>query len=250
MDKYTCLIVDDNILERDLLEMHLSKMPQLEIVNALSDGFEAQQFLSKEEVDFVFSDIDMPMLNGLSLLKALKKPPVFIFISSHPEYAVESYNLDVIDFIVKPVTFDRLLKAVNKATEYMELKDASSARPAPATVEKEHYFFIKESSDLVKLEFENVAYIESMGDFSKIFTINDKKHITLVNLKNLEVQLPAEFFTRVHKQYIINHHHLSAISNDELTIADKFLISVSPTYRQILLEKVVNKKIVTRHLSK
>ncbi len=250
MATYKCIIADDNILERDLLEMHLAKMPQLEISGAFEDGFEAQQFLSTGEVDIVFSDIDMPMLNGFGLLKALKKPPVFIFISSHSEYAVESYNLDVIDFIVKPVTFERVLKAVNKAIEYLGLKEANSVKAAPASLENEDYFFIRESNGLVKLAFEDVAYIESMGDFSKIFTLQDKRHITLVSLKNLEAQLPAAFFTRVHKQYIINHHHISAIGNDEMVVANKFTVQLSPTYRQALLDKVVNKKIVTRHLPK
>ena len=250
MTKYKCIIADDNILERDLIEMHLAKMPQLEILGAYEDGFEAQKFLANAEVDIVFSDIDMPNLNGFGLLKALKNPPVFIFISSHSEYAVESYNLDVIDFIIKPVTFERVFKAVNKAIEYIELKDTVVAKPGTTTFENENYFFIRESNDLVKLAFEDVAYIESMGDFSKIFTLDDKRHITLVSLKNLEAQLSPDYFTRVHKQYIINHHHISAISTDEMTIAHKYTVQLSPSYRPILLDKVVNKKIVTRHISK
>ncbi len=250
MTKYKCIIADDNILERDLLEMHVSKMPQLEIVASVADGFEAQQVLANTEVDIVFSDIDMPLLNGFGLVKSLKKPPVVIFISSHAEYAVESYNLDVIDFVVKPVTFERILKSVTKAIEYIELKNAAPTRQVSMTLEKENYFFIRESNDLVKLHFEEVAYIESMGDFSKIFTLQDKRHITLVSLKNLEVQLPTEYFTRVHKSFIINHDHITAISNDEMVIATKFTLPLSPSYRQGLLDKVVNKKIVTRHLSK
>ncbi len=250
MNKIKCIIADDNIIDRDLLEMHLSKLPQFEIVATCKDGFEAQQVVSAQDIDVVFSDIDMPVLNGINFLKTLKKAPVFIFVSSHSEYAVESYNLDVIDFIVKPATFERLLKSANKAIEYLDLKSAPPATQGATTLEKDNYFFIRESNDLVKLHFEDVAYIESMGDFSKIFTLQDKKHITLVSLKNLEQQLPPEFFSRIHKQYIINHNHISAISNDELTIAGKHLLSLSPSYRLTLLDKVVNKKIVTRHLAK
>ncbi len=250
MHRYKCLIAGDNLLERDLLEMHLGKMPQLDVIASCADGFEAQQFLSQNNVDIVFSDIDMPLLDGFSLIKTIKKTPVFIFISAHSEYAVESYNLDVIDFVAKPATFERLLKSVTKAVEYLELKQSTSTRHVAMTLEKENYFFIRESNDLVKIHFEEVAYIESMGDFSKIFTLNDKRHITLVSLKNLDTQLPSEYFTRTHKSYIINHDHISSISNDEIIIGNKHTLPLSPSFRQLLLDKVVNKKIVTRHIGK
>jgi len=249
MGIYNCLIADDNMLERDALEMHLRKIPQLDITAVCENGLEALQAISAGHFDLVFSDIEMPELTGFGVLKSLKNAPVFVFISSHGEFAIESYNLDVIDFIVKPVTFERLLKAVNKAIEYLELKRNNGLKETPVT-ENDTYFFIKESNDLVKLEFEQVAYIESMGDFSKIFTLDDKRHITLVSLKNLELQLPPEYFTRIHKQYIINHHHISAISADEVKIAGKYIVSLSQAFRQELMSKVVNKKVVTRHIAK
>ncbi len=255
MTKYNCLIADDNMLERDALEMHLSRIPQLNIVAICEDGFEAQQYLTRgdTDVDIVFSDIEMPDLNGFGLLKSLKKAPVFVFISSHSEYALESFNLDVIDFMVKPVNFERVLKSVNKAIEYIELKSAAESKPVANNTPKEskdNYFFIRESNDLVKILYDEVAYIESMGDFSKLFMTNDKKHITLVSLKNLELQLPQDHFTRIHKQYIINHHHISAISAEEIKIDNKYTLPLSQTLRQDLLNKVVNSKIVTRHIGK
>ncbi len=248
--KYNCLIADDNLLERDALEMHLKKMPQLEITAICENGLEALTAISAGDIDIVFSDIEMPELSGFGVLKSLKKAPVFVFISSHGEFAIESYNLDVIDFIVKPVTFERLLKAVNKAVEYLELKSSAPTAQQGSVAENESYFFIRESNDLVKMMYDEVAYIESMGDFSKIYTVKDKRHITLVSLKNLELQLPAGHFTRIHKQFIINHHHLTAVSGDEVKIADKFLVPISQSLRQDLLDKVVNKKIVTRHIAK
>lgn len=250
MKKYKCLIADDNEMERDVMQMHLEKIGQFDIVALCENGLIAQQVLSSNEIDIVFSDIDMPELSGISLLRSLKKPPVFIFVSAHPEYAVESYNLDVIDFVVKPVTLERILRSANKAIEYIELKNQSGTKQDSATLENDDYFFIRESNDLVKLHFEDVAYIESMGDFSKIFTLNDKRHITLVSLKNLEVQLPASCFTRIHKQYIVNHNHISAISVDELVVNNKYTLPLSQSLRQSLLDKVVAKKIVTRHVAK
>jgi two-component system, LytTR family, response regulator len=254
MEKYNCVIADDNILERDALEMHLKKIPQLQIVSVCENGYEALQAITSNNVDLVFSDIEMPELSGFGVLKALKKAPVFVFISSHGEFAIESYNLDVIDFIVKPVTFERLLKAVNKAIEYLELKNSVAPRPQqqPQEVltETDNYFFIRETNDLIKMPYDEVAYIESMGDFSKINTVKDKRHITLVSLKNLELQLPSRYFTRIHKQFIINHHHITSISGDEVKVAEKYVLPISQSMRQELLDKVVNHKIVTRHISK
>ena len=258
MKKYKCLIADDSLMELDIMEMLLGKIGQLEIVAICDNGLKAQQVLASQEIDLVFSDINMPELSGISLLKSMaaghatrRKAPVFIFVSAHPEYAVESYDLNVIDYIVKPVSLERVLRSANKAIEYLDMKNMAEAKqPQAATIENDDYFFIRESNDLVKLHFDKVAYIESMGDFSKIFTVDDKRHITLVSLKNLEMQLPASRFSRIHKQYIVNHNHITAISADELVVNGKYTLPLSQSLRQSLLDKVVNKKIVTRHLSK
>ena len=244
---YKCIIIDDSKLARDALKMHLSKMDQLEIVAVCDDGLSAQKVLTTTDIDIVFSDINMPGLSGTSLLKSLKTPPVFIFISSHPEYAVESFDLDVVDFMVKPASFERVVKSVNKAIEYIELKKRSPNKKTelPPDVKDDH-FFIRESNALVKLYYADVAYIESMGHFSKIHTIKDKMHIALVNLKNLEKQLPSNIFIRVHKQYIINYHNISSISSYDITILNKYNVLLSQLYRQELLDKIGNEKIVTR----
>jgi len=251
MKKYRCLIADDDLLDRDLLALYLGKLEQIEIVGICGNGLEALQVLVKEEIDIVFSDVEMPELTGLSLLKSLRRQPVTVLISAHSTYAAESYNLDVVDFIVKPVTLERLTKAVHKAIEYIELKRTTGAAMAISVPEPEAgFFYIRESNDLVKLHCDEVAYIESMGNFSKIYTLGNKRHITLVSLKNLEAQLPQGYFSRIHKQYIINHHHISAISTDEIKIAGQFLLPVSQSFRQELLERVVNRHIITRNISK
>lgn len=244
---YNCLIVDDNVMERDVMALYLGKVPDLSVVAVCENGLEALKAIETTDIDIVFSDIEMPDLTGFSLLRSLKKAPVFVFVSSHGEYALESYNLDVIDFMVKPVTFERVLKSAGKAMEYISLKSAHGALPHGDYTAKDDHFFIRESNDLVKLHYADVAYIESMGNFSKIFTTADKRHITLVNLKNLEAQLPASRFTRIHKQYIINHDHISAISAEEIRIADRFVLPLSQSFRQELLDKVVNPNVITRN---
>jgi len=248
--RYKCLIVDDHEIERDALEMHLRKISPLEIIAVCKSGIEAADILSRNSIDIVFSDIDMPELSGIELLKSSKNHPLFIFITAHGKYAAESYEVDAIDFIVKPATFERVLKSANKAIEYLELKKQVShvtenVYNAPAN-QGDHFFF-KETKGITKLKYDDVIYIESMGDFSKIFTRNDM-HIILVSLKNLEKQLPKNYFSRVHKQYIINVNHIVTLTNHEVHMNYHFVVPISAANRQELLEHAIDKKILSRFI--
>ena len=252
--KYKCLIADDNILDLDVLEMYISKIDQLKIEAVCSDGLLAAAALQQHDIDIVFSDIDMPNLTGMELLQSLKNAPVFIFISSYAEHAAESYSLDVIDFIVKPVNLARLMKATNKAIEYIELKknEMGTTGNSNTISQKENinftedYFFIKENYDLIKIPYAEVIYIESMGNFSRLHTTQNKKHITLVSLKNIEAQLPPQQFMRVHKQYVISLKHIQSISsNGEVVLFGGHSVPLSTNYKTTLME-VVNKKILSR----
>ncbi|RLJ72625.1 LytR/AlgR family response regulator transcription factor [Pedobacter alluvionis] len=248
---YSCLIVDDNEIERDAIEMHLKKIPSLNIIAVCSNGIEASQILSTVSVDIVYSDIDMPELSGMDLLKSIKKQPLFIFITSFSEYAAESFNLDALDFIVKPATFERILKATNKAIEYIELRKQLNKLPVENLnnddKNDDDYFFFRETKGITKLKYNDVIYIESMGDFSKLFTSSDK-HVILVSLKNLEKQLPSKIFSRVHKQYIININHIVTLTNHEVHLDHNFLVPISAANRQELLERSIDKKILSRFL--
>lgn len=240
---YNCLIVDDNEIERDAITMHISKIPSLNIVSVCKDGIEAIDVINNKQIDIIFSDIDMPELSGTALLKTLKYKPVFIFISSYNQYAAESFDLDAIDFVVKPATFERLLKSANKAIEYIELK--KSAQTIQSDIrEEDDYFFFRETKGITKLKYNDVIYIESMGDFSKIYT-SCEKHIILVGLKNLEKQLPNQFM-RVHKQYIINVNRISTLTAHELHLENNFIVPISASAKQELLENVIDKKTLSR----
>jgi two-component system LytT family response regulator len=263
--KYKCIIVEDNILERDALVMKLKKIDSLVVKAALADGMEAINLLKSDEIDIVFSDIDMPDLSGIELLKSLKNPPVFIFISSHSEHAAESFELDVIDYIVKPAKIERLIKATNKAIEYIQAKRniqpettglpkaVPQAQPVALSgvdliksIDAQDYFFIKEKNTHIKLNMGDVLYIESMGDFSKIITTQQKTHFVLISLKNMEKQLPEKIFMRVHKQYIVNILHVQNISVSDIKLTSNDVIPVSIAYKQALLDNVINKKSLTR----
>ncbi|WP_316739414.1 LytTR family DNA-binding domain-containing protein [Pedobacter aquatilis] len=240
---YNCLIVDDNEIERDAITMHISKIPNLNIVSICKDGVEAIDVINTKKIDIIFSDIDMPELSGTSLLKTLKNKPVFIFITSHNQYAAESFDLDAIDFVVKPATFERILKAANKAIEYIELRKAAKSVDNDIRQEDD-YFFFRETKGITKLKYNDVIYIESMGDFSKIYTAGEK-HIILVGLKNLEKQLPNHFM-RVHKQYIININAISTLTAHEVHLEHNYVVPLSATAKQELMENVIEKKTLSR----
>ncbi len=256
--KYRCLVIEDNLLERDLLVMQLRKIDTVSLVKELSDGIEAIPYLKSHSIDIVYSDIDMPDLSGIELLKTLKHPPVFIFISAHPEHAAESFNLDVIDYIVKPVKLDRLLKATDKAIEYIAAKKAlTTEQPVKSisgnnitevvrTIDAQEYIFIKEKNIHIKLNMADILYIESLGDFSKIITTQQKTHLILVGLKNLEKQLPGNLFIRVHKQYIVNQLHIHGITLSDIILDNRQSIPLSPAYKQSVQENLINKKTLTR----
>lgn len=251
--KYKCIIADDNLLDRDIVELYLKKIETLSIEAICTNGLEAAAALNNKDIDIVFSDIDMPDLNGMELLKSLREPPVFIFISSYGEHAADSYNLDVIDFIVKPVNLPRLLKATAKAIEYIELKKALSVNetninnlPRRENPDAQDYFYIKENYEYIRIEKEDVVYIESMGNFSRLHTVQNKKHITLVSLKNIESQLPLKDFIRVHKQFIINLNHIISIAtNGDITLKENAIIPIGTAYKNAVMD-IINSNTLLR----
>ncbi len=245
---YNCVIVDDSLIERDLMALHVSKIKSLNIVAECADGLEAMDVIQKQEVDIVFSDIDMPDLSGIGLVKALKKAPVFVFVTSYADYAVESYNLDVIDFIVKPASFERVFKAANKAIEYLELKNKQKEDPRIEAIKPDtaSFFYVKDNHAYVKVAYDEVTHIESMGDFSKIYTISNKMYVVLVSLKNILGQLSQDNFRRVHKQFIVNLKHIVAILPSEINLTNNQSVPFSTSYRAEFMESQVDAKTLKR----
>lgn len=247
---YTCIVADDNLIERDMLATMLQKIPAVRLTGSCSSALEAMEMLRDRKTDIVFSDIDMPDISGLELLKSLPQPPAFVFITSYSDYAAESYDLDAVDYIVKPVTLPRLTRAVNKVIEYLNVRQQATGQAAGETVfasEKEtDFFYIKDSRGYTRLQYSQVIYIEGMGDFCKITTTEGKTHIVLVNMKNIEPQLPEDAFTRIHKQSIINIHHIRTITADSVEMTDGYKTGYSPSYKQKLLDKTISMKLITR----
>ncbi|RFS26714.1 DNA-binding response regulator [Chitinophaga silvatica] len=239
--KYNCLIIEDNIIERDLLEMYLDKINILEIKSSCQHASEAFKILSSTRIDIVFSDIDMPDISGIELLKGLKNPPIFIFTTSHLEHAAESFELDVLDFIPKPVSMERLIKSINKAIEHLDLKSKVQTLEVEQRGDRD-FFFIKDSKGYARLNYEEIVYIESFGDFSKLRTENGQTYTALINLKNLSLQLP-DFFIRVHKQYLINFNKIMSVNTSEIILDGGAKIPISISYREELLQLINNRTL-------
>ncbi|GAC1385570.1 MAG: hypothetical protein NVSMB45_14570 [Ginsengibacter sp.] len=188
----------------------------------------------------------MPSLDGLSLLKSLKDPPVFIFVSSYSEFAAESFSLDVIDYIIKPVTFERIFQATTKAIEYLTIKEKppynynfSSLDNEEIAFTEETFIFIKDGQGYRKIEISDILYFE-------LHTVQNKKYVVLVNLKNIEKQLSNKIFKRIHKQYVVNVKQVETIGVTEITFSDQQSIPFSHSYKQDLLESLVKKSLLKR----
>ena len=225
----TCIAVDDEPLALDLLEDNVKKIPFLKLVKKCSSALEANHFLQTESVDLIFLDIQMPGLTGIQFLQGFSKtPPLVIFITAYEKYAIEGYTLDVVDYLLKPVSFERFLKAINKAYDKFKSRTTSVA-PAGAD-----YFFVNSEYNLVRIDFNDLAYIQGLKDYVKIFLLSAQRPvITRMSMKSLEEKLPATQFVRVHKSYIVSINKITSIRKGRINIL-KSQIPVSDHYKDNL----------------
>jgi two-component system, LytTR family, response regulator len=238
--QHTCLIVEDEPLARNLLTEYVKKVPFLNLVKSCSNPMEALEVLRNNPVDILFLDIQMPEITGITLLKILQKKPLVILTTAYSEYALESYELDVVDYLLKPVTFDRFLKAVDKASQRLSLP----AGPLPSTIVQEKktgeptpdFVFVKDGTKLVKINFEDILYVEGLKDYVTIHT-KVQKVVSLQRLKSLEMQLPPDRFIRIHHSYIIAVKAIDAVHKGEVQIGNT-MIPISDTYRKAFKELI------------
>ena len=228
--KYNCLIVDDEPLAQDVLETHISKVPDLHLVRKCSNAFEALEVLHAEKVDIIFLDIQMPELTGLEFLKTLQDPPAVIFTTAYSEFAVEGFELNALDYLMKPISFERFYKSVNKAIHYIKLEGQGT----PEVQEEEDHFFVKADKKIVKISLKDILYIEGLKDYVMIYT-TEQRIITLQTMKNLEERLPSAHFQRVHRSFIISIDKLKSVSGNFVEIGDK-QIPVGKHYKDELMK--------------
>jgi DNA-binding LytR/AlgR family response regulator len=237
-----CIAIDDESLALDLIEDNIRKVPFLELVKRCKSAYEAMEFIRYEKIDILFLDIQMPDISGIQFLKSLKNKPLVIFTTAYEKYALEGFELDVIDYLLKPFSFDRFLKAVNKAQDYIHLKEKTTNDETGSTIKAPAgYIFVKADYKLVKINFIEILYIEGLKDYIKIYT-GGKPILTLLSLKLLEEKLPSPDFVRVHRSYIVAVNKIQFIQRNFIHIGDKE-IPVSDNYKEQLLSIINQNKI-------
>ncbi|MBL7738368.1 MAG: response regulator transcription factor [Chitinophagaceae bacterium] len=228
-----CLIVDDEPPAREIIRRYIEQVPTLELTGECANAIQAFTLLQQKKVDLLFLDIRMPQLNGNDFLKTLKNPPKIIFTTAYSEYALEGYELDVIDYLMKPIPFDRFLKAVNKAFQQTDLKDET-----PGTAEEkknDSFVYFRADRKMIKVMLQDILYIESMKDYIKVFTTGGTI-ITKQSISSVEAMLPEKDFIRTHRSFIVSAKHIKSytselieIKNTEIPIGKLFRNEVMKT---------------------
>ena len=243
------IIVDDEPLALDVIETYVFRMPNLELIARCNNAFEANEALKNNEIDLMFLDIQMPQLTGIDFLKTLKTPPMVIFTTAYQQYAVEGFELNAIDYLLKPISMDRFMKAVNKASEQYELhhKEVKTVvhTEGAAAADKPDYIFVKADKKLQRVKFSEILYIEGLKDYVIIRT-ETGRIISLQTMKSLEDKLPVAQFVRVHRSFIVGMDKIHAIVGNMVEVIEKGVakhLPIGKNYRDELLEMVEKHKL-------
>lgn len=232
--KLRALIIDDEPLAHDVIIAYAKDIPFLEITGQCYLATQALPILNRETVDLIFLDINMPKIKGLDFLRTLKEPPPVIVTSAYEEYALESFELEVCDYLLKPFDFDRFLKAVNRAYEHHRRKQPSPAAESSAGAgEQPGHLFIKSDKRYIQLDLTKVTYLESYGNYVKVW-LEDEFHLTPGTLSGFEAELPGDDFLRIHKSYIINRRHIDYVEDYSVVLKDRKVLPVGKSYRKSL----------------
>ncbi len=220
--KTKCMIVDDEPLARDLIRGHIEKLENFEIVAECDNAMKALSVLREKHVDLIFMDIQMPQITGLEFLKTIKHPPRVIITTAYREYALEGFELDVVDYLVKPITFERFLKSINKF--YQMYQDQVQVVPGTSSdkAQDESFIYVKENKKVIKVYLAEIRYIEGLSEYVQIYT-DKRKIITKTSMALMEEKLPAENFLRIHKSYIVPVNKIEAFTANTVEINGKEL---------------------------
>lgn len=234
-----CIVVDDEALARRLLRDHIGKIPELELVAQCENPLQARAEITKHNIDLMFLDIQMPEITGIDFLKTLKTKPLTIFITAFPDYALQSYELDVIDYLLKPVSFERFYQAVNKAVDYLSYRSQKGTEPVVKnedTMYDKGYFYVKADYKIVRVNYRDILFIEGLREYVQIHTEN-KKIVTYISMQKMTELLPSKYFFRVHKSYIVNLQKIESIQGNLITICGKH-VSVSKNQKDEFIRRI------------
>lgn len=232
-----CILVDDEKPALELLEDNVKQIPFLNIIATFRNPLQVMSVLEKKDIDLIFLDIHMPEINGLELIASIKNPPMVILVTAYQEHALAGFNLDVVDYLLKPVPFNRFLKAVNKAHELYLSKQSQKK----LTVEND-YVFVNANYSLVKVRIQDITFIEGLKDYVRINIVNGKSIITRLGLKGLEERLGVDKFLRIHKSYIIALDKIESVQKSQLIIAGEE-IPIGIGYREFIQSYITSKNL-------
>jgi DNA-binding LytR/AlgR family response regulator len=223
-NKLKCVVVDDEPMAREIIEAYIAKTPNLELMASCKNAAEAILFAQEDDVDLFFLDINMPEISGLSLAKIIHKKTQIIFTTAYREYAIDGFNLNVVDYLLKPIAFDRFLQAVQKVSL------------SEITATNNDFMFVRSDRKMVKIDFNSILYIESLSDYLKIFT-TEKTIIIRETISSLEEKLPSKKFIRIHRSFIISLKNITSYTNEFIEINHKAL-PISRSYKESVLQKL------------
>lgn len=238
--KLKCIIIDDEPIARKILQEFIEEITYLELVGQAENPLKAMTLFNNNIIDIVFLDITMPKINGIDFLKNSTINASVIMTTAYAEYAVEAYGLDVLDYLVKPIAFERFLKSCNKAKAIMELKKPTEIQ----SVKIDDHFFIKCNNQIEKVLYSDLIYAEAMLNYVMLYT-NSKKMIVYMTIKSLEEQLPSDVFIKVHKSYIVNIEKVKSIEGNILDIGNE-KITISQSLREKVIAEIVKDKMIKR----
>ncbi len=237
-----CVIIDDEPLAIEVIESYLEKMGNMQVVAKCTSPLQAIEVINQHIVDLIFLDIEMPNLTGIDLVKSLDKPPQFIFTTAYPQYALQGFDLNATDYLVKPIPFHRFVKAVSRAKEKADTKTVPIVPETPLSTEQiQHYdefIFVRADYANVKLYINEIRYIEGLKDYIKIhLTKNSRPVLTLSNFKNIQEKLPPNKFLRVHKSYVVNVDFITTVQKSRLLLSDT-KIPLGETYKKMVFDRL------------
>ena len=229
--KTTCVIVDDEPMAREIIASFVKKTPSLELIKTCKNATEAINFIETNKVDLFFLDINMPEVNGLSLAKIIGKKAKIIFTTAYRDYAVDGFNLNAVDYLLKPIAFERFFESVQKVISIQESKNIELDKPT-----SKDYMFVRADRKMVKINFNEILYIESLGDYLKIF-LERQTIITRETMNNINSKLPESNFIRIHRSYIVSLNGIASYTNEFIEINNKAL-PISRSYKETVLQKL------------
>ncbi|WP_407557517.1 LytR/AlgR family response regulator transcription factor [Winogradskyella sp. 4-2091] len=239
-----CIIIDDEPLAIDVIESYCQALSSVDVISTFTSAIEALDFINNNNIDLVFSDIEMPNISGIELIKSIEgKVPYFIFTTAYPEYALEGFDLNAVDYLVKPIPFPRFLKAVNRVKEMIKLNDVSSsfnvssAGGETTSVLEDDFIFVKSEYENLKIDINSIKLIQGLKDYLKIHSEASKPILTLMSFKEIQDKLPENTFIRVHRSFIVNVNKITSVQKNRIVIKDE-RIPIGESYKSMVYSRL------------